>query len=67
MAASARPAMTDLPYVLAAYSVVIVALGGYALHLRRRLERARRRRTMIDRTTRAVDAVGSDVPARDRA
>lgn len=58
--------MTDLPYVLAAYGVVIATLGGYALQLRRRLDRARRRRALIDRTARVADAARSDVAAPER-
>ena len=58
--------MTDLPYVLAAYGVVIATLGGYALQLRRRLDRARRRQALIDRTARVADAARSDVAAPER-
>ncbi|MGK2852259.1 MAG: CcmD family protein [Candidatus Limnocylindrales bacterium] len=58
--------MTDLPYVLAAYGVVIATLGGYAFHLRRRLDRARRRRALIDRTARVAGAARADVPTPDR-
>lgn len=48
--------MTDLPYVAAAYAVVIGTLVGYTLRLRHRLDRARRRRAAIARTVRAVAA-----------
>ncbi|MFP5341582.1 MAG: hypothetical protein ACLGIJ_01465 [Candidatus Limnocylindria bacterium] len=55
--------MTDLPYVLAAYGVVIATLGGYAFQLRRRLDRARRRRALIDSTARIAGADRSDLAA----
>ncbi|MEX1173213.1 MAG: CcmD family protein [Chloroflexota bacterium] len=57
--------MTDLPYVLAAYGVVIATLGGYAFQLRRRLDRAEHRRALIDRTARVADA-RSDIVAPER-
>lgn len=66
MAAPGRVAVTDLPYVLAAYGVVIATLGGYAFQLRRRLDRARRHRALVDKTARVADAAGSDVPTPDR-
>lgn len=49
--------MTDLPYVAAAYAVVIATLIGYTLRLRHRLDRARRRRAAIARNVRPVTAV----------
>lgn len=66
MAPPGRVAVTDLPYVLAAYGVVIATLGGYAFQLRRRLARARGRRAVIDRTARVADAARSDVAAPER-
>ena len=66
MAAPGPVAVTDLPYVLAAYGVAIVTLGGYAFQLRRRLDRARRRRALIDRTVRVADAARSDVAAQEQ-
>lgn len=58
--------MTDLPYVLAAYGVVIATLGGYTFQLRRRLHRARRRRVLTEQARRVADAVRSDLAAPER-
>lgn len=59
--------MTDLPYVLAAYLVVVGTLGGYAIRLGRRLERARRRRALLDAPEQGLDAAPSDLrPPTDR-
>lgn len=58
--------MTDLPYVLAAYGVVIATLGGYAFQLHRRLDRARRRRVLTEQARRVADAARSDLAAPER-
>ena len=58
--------MTDLPYVLAAYGVVLATLGTYAFQLRGRLDRARRRRTLVDRRARVADDVRPDLPTPER-
>lgn len=52
--------MTDLPYVLAAYLVVVGTLGGYAVRLGRRLERARRRLALLDAPERGLGAATPD-------
>lgn len=59
--------MTDLPYVAAAYLAVVVALGGYAAHLGRRIARARRRRALMDGSARVSQVAGSDVADRVRS
>jgi len=53
--------MTDLPYVAAAYGVVIATLVWYVLSLRGRLERARRRVDIVA-AARPVEEVRSDEP-----